>query len=57
MHGSLPLELFSAKTLAFVFTADLPGEVMVVPWCLLVGVLTVSNVSTHVRLDYLEVGF
>jgi hypothetical protein len=33
MHDSLPLKLFSVKTLAFVLVTDLPGEVVVVPWC------------------------
>jgi hypothetical protein len=57
VHDSLPLELFSVKTLAFVLATDLPREVMVVPWCLLVAALTLPNVSTQIRLDCLEVGF
>jgi hypothetical protein len=57
MHDSLPLDLFSVKTSAFVLATDLPGDVTVVPWCLLVATLTLPNVSTRIRLDCLEVGF
>jgi hypothetical protein len=57
MHDSLPLELFSVKTLAFVLATDLPGEVIVVLWCSLVAALTLPNVSTRIRVDCLEGGF
>jgi hypothetical protein len=57
MHDSLPLELFSVKTLVFILVTDLPGEVMVVPWGLLVAALTLPNVSTRIKFDCLELEF
>jgi hypothetical protein len=57
MHDSLPLELFSPKTLVFILTNDVEGENVMVPWCLLVTALTVPELSTKMRADVLEVGF
>jgi hypothetical protein len=34
-----------------------PGEVMIMPWCLLLAALTLPNVSTRIKLGCLEVGF
>jgi hypothetical protein len=57
MHEFLPLELFSAKTLPFGLANDLPGELLVVPWCLLVVALALPGLSTRMRRDLLEIGF
>jgi hypothetical protein len=57
MHDSLPLELFSLKTLSYILYHPVIGETMMVPWCLLVIALTLRDLSTWERLDFLEVGF
>jgi hypothetical protein len=58
-HDSLPLELFSPKTLPYlVFPSNhVVGEVVIAPWCLLVSALTLSDISTQKRLESLEIGF
>jgi hypothetical protein len=57
MHDSLPLELFSLKTLGYILYHPVVGETMMVPWCLLVVALTSDDLSTEARLEILEVGF
>jgi hypothetical protein len=57
MHDSLPLEMFSLKTLGYILYNPVVGETMMVPWCLLVVALTLDGLSTEARLEILEVGF
>jgi hypothetical protein len=57
MHDSLPLEMFSLKTLGYILYNPVVGETMMVPWCLLVVPLTLDGLSTEARLEILEVGF
>jgi hypothetical protein len=57
MHDSLPLELFSAKTLAYILHECLAGEGMMIPWCLLVIALTMPDLSTETRTQTVEIGF
>jgi hypothetical protein len=57
MHDSLPLELFSLKTLDYILHNPIAGETMIVPWCLLVLALTLPELSTRARLDLLMIGF
>jgi hypothetical protein len=57
MHDSLPLELFSTRTLALILRDNLQTEFMLVPWCLLAAELTLSTMSTRIRVDLLEIGF
>jgi hypothetical protein len=73
MHDSLPLELFSAKTLVYILCAKdgadgdglgeltpergLRGEGIMLPWCLLVAALTMPGISTQTRIQLLEIGF
>jgi hypothetical protein len=56
MHDSLPLELFSLKTLACILNNPIIAETMMVPWCLLVVALTWPDLSTETRRDLLEIG-
>jgi hypothetical protein len=57
MHDSLPLELFSSKTLDAIMTAQDSTELLMVPWCLLNVALTHPGINTKTRGGYLEVGF
>jgi hypothetical protein len=57
MHDSLPLELFSARTLVYLLENEVVGETMMIPWCLLVVVLTFRDLTTRQRIELLEVGF
>jgi hypothetical protein len=56
MHDSLPLELFSLKTLQYILENPVVGETMLAPWCFLVIALTQANLSTRERRDLLETG-
>jgi hypothetical protein len=57
MHDSLPLELFSLKTLRYILENEVVGETMLAPWCFLVIALTEESLSTRERRDLLETGF
>jgi hypothetical protein len=56
MHDSLPLELFSPRTLAVILRDNLQTEYMLAPWCLLTVALTLSSINTRTRVDLLEIG-
>jgi hypothetical protein len=57
MHDSLPLSLFSVKTLGDILTAHRPAELLMVPWCLLNVSLTLPGLNTRSRAGFLEIGF
>jgi hypothetical protein len=57
MHDSLPLELFSQRTLSNILTSGKPAELLMVPWCLLNVALTHRGLNTRSRAGFLEIGF
>jgi hypothetical protein len=59
MHCSLLLDLFSLKTLSYILFPGnhVVGDVMIAPWCLLVSALTLSDISTQMRIELLEIAF
>jgi hypothetical protein len=57
MHDSLPLGLFSVKTLGDILRTKKPPELLMVPWCLLNVSLTLPGLNTRSRAGFLEVGF
>jgi hypothetical protein len=57
MHDSLPLQLFSVKTLGYILRGHKPAELLMIPWSLLNVALTVPHINTRSRAGFLEVGF
>jgi hypothetical protein len=54
MHDSLPLGLFSPRTLTVILRDNLQTEFMLAPSCLLTVVLTLSTMSRRLRVDLLD---
>jgi hypothetical protein len=57
MHGSLPLEMFSYRTLGWVVNDGDGEQIVIVPWCLLVVASTFRDLSIRTRVELLEIGF
>jgi hypothetical protein len=57
MHDSLPLELFSPVTFAYILEHEMTSEMVLAPWCLLTAALTVPGFNTKTRCHLLEIGF
>jgi hypothetical protein len=57
MHDSLPLEMFSYRTLKWVAHDGDGAEIMIVRWRILVVALTFHDLSTRTCVELLEIGF